>query len=97
MLKEQADKTLAELSSRFRGEELELLTHGNDHAREAGIPQQYRVRLHLGDHGAAAAVGQDELADLLEVAKVASTGDSLVELGFWPVNRGRFEIRVVFE
>jgi hypothetical protein len=98
MLKDQADYVVAALSSIFKGQELETVTTGNQDARDADIPQQYRVRTYFG---AAAhphtALDLDQLADLMETARSASTEDEPIGVDLTPVDRGMLEIRAVLE
>lgn len=98
MLKEQADQIVAAFSSHFRGREIEILTRGNEDARDAGIAQQYRVRTYFGSAGGhVAALDREDMVKLIEITHSASTVENQVELDLLPVDRGMLEIRVVLE
>jgi hypothetical protein len=98
MLKDQADQVVAELCKRFRGREVQTRTRGNEDAREAGIAQQYDVRTWFGSTRPGAALDTQEVGELLEVAKAASSEENPVELDLHPQERdGMLMILAAFE
>lgn len=100
MLKDQADQVCAALCKQFRGRQIEIVTSGNEDAREAGIDQHYKVRLDFFKSGPArqSAIEREDAGQLLSIAEAAETEDDPIDVDFKPRDAGGlFGIRVVFD